>query len=146
MIHGGAGRIDRDRTSPETDAAIRAALNRALDAGRDILSAGGPALDAVAAAVRVLEDDPHFNAGHGAALSREGIAELDAAIMDGATRRAGAVARVIETRSPVALARAVMSTARMSSSPASAPTPSRAKPASNRWTMAGSLPTNAARS
>jgi L-asparaginase / beta-aspartyl-peptidase len=108
MIHGGAGRIERDRTSPETDAAVRAALTRALDAGRAILAAGGAALDAVAAAVQVLENDVQFNAGRGAALSREGVAELDAAIMDGATRAAGAVARVTETRSPVVLARAVM--------------------------------------
>ena len=68
----------------------------------------GAAIDAVAAAVRVLEDDPHFNAGRGAALTREGCAELDAAIMEGSTRRAGAVARVTRTRSPVALARGVM--------------------------------------
>ncbi|UIJ46452.1 isoaspartyl peptidase/L-asparaginase [Sphingomonas cannabina] len=108
MIHGGAGAIERSRTSPETEAAVRAALGRALDAGADVLSAGGAALDAVEAAVRVLEDDPHFNAGRGSALTREGTAELDAAIMDGATRRAGAVARVSFTRSPVALARAVM--------------------------------------
>ncbi|HWK36862.1 isoaspartyl peptidase/L-asparaginase [Sphingomonas sp.] len=107
-IHGGAGVIVRDRTTPEAEAAIRAALGRALDAGAAILADGGAALDAVAAAVRVLEDDPHFNAGRGAALTREGTAELDAAIMDGATRRAGAVARVSRTRSPVALARAVM--------------------------------------
>ncbi|MGK6320877.1 isoaspartyl peptidase/L-asparaginase family protein [Sphingomonas sp. DT-204] len=108
MIHGGAGAIERSRTSPETEAAVRAALGRALDAGADVLAAGGTALDAVEAAVRVLEDDPHFNAGRGAALTREGTAELDAAIMDGTTRRAGAVARVSFTRSPVALARAVM--------------------------------------
>jgi beta-aspartyl-peptidase (threonine type) len=112
MIHGGAGRILREATAPETDAAVRTALGRALDAGSAVLARGGAALDAVEAAVRVLEDDPHFNAGRGAALSREGTAELDAAIMDGRERRAGAVARVSLTRSPVALARAVMERSR----------------------------------
>ncbi len=112
MIHGGAGRIERGRTSPETDAGTRAGLAAALDAGQAVLATGGAALDAVAAAVGVLEDDPHFNAGRGAALTRDGTAELDAAIMDGPTRAAGAVARVSFTRSPVALARAVMEESR----------------------------------
>ena len=107
-IHGGAGRIERGRTSPATDAGTRNGLTAALEAGEAVLASGGVALDAVEAAVRVLEDDPHFNAGRGAALTREGTAELDAAIMDGHTRAAGAVARVSRTRSPVALARAVM--------------------------------------
>ena len=108
MIHGGAGRIERARTSPEADAAVRAALGVALDAGGAVLADGGGALDAVEAAVRVLEDDPHFNAGRGAALTASGTAELDAAVMDGRAKAAGAVARVSFTRSPVALARAVM--------------------------------------
>ena len=108
MIHGGAGAIERDRTSPDADAAARAALNRALDAGIATLAAGGAALDAVEAAVGILEDDPHFNAGRGAAFTYDGRNELDAAIMDGATRAAGAVAGVTATRHPVALARAVM--------------------------------------
>lgn len=112
MIHGGAGRIERGRTSPETDAATRAGLNRALDAGSAILAAGGAALDAVEAAVRVLEDDPAFNAGRGAALTAAGTAELDAAIMDGRARTAGAVARVGGTRNPISLARAVMERSR----------------------------------
>lgn len=97
---------------PGQEDAIRAALGRALDAGAAILAAGGPALDAVETAVRVLEDDPHFNAGRGAALSFDGVAELDAAIMDGRTRNAGAVARVTTTRNPVTLARAVMDNSR----------------------------------
>lgn len=108
MIHGGAGRIERCRTSAEADAGTRAGLAAALDAGVAVLATGGTALDAVEIAVRVLEDDPHFNAGRGAALTRDGTAELDAAIMDGRTRAAGAVARVSCTRHPVALARAVM--------------------------------------
>lgn len=108
VIHGGAGVILRERTSPETDADVRAALNQALDAGAEILANGGAALDAVEAAVRVLEDDPHFNAGRGAALTIDGAAELDAAIMDGSSRAAGSVAGVTGTRNPVSLARAVM--------------------------------------
>ncbi len=108
MIHGGAGMILRERTSPDTDAGVRAALNRALDAGSAILASDGSALDAVEAAVRVLEDDPHFNAGRGSALTIDGAAELDAAIMDGSNRAAGSVAGVTTTRNPVTLARAVM--------------------------------------
>lgn len=108
VLHGGAGSIERHRLTPEQDAGARAGLARALDAGAAILSDGGSALDAVAAAVQVLEDDPHFNAGRGAAFTRDGGIELDAAIMDGATRAAGAVAGITQTRSPVALARRVM--------------------------------------
>ena len=108
MIHGGAGVIRRERTSPERDSGVRAALNRALDAGSAILATGGASLDAVEAAVRVREDDPHFNAGRGSALTIDGAAELDAAIMDGATRAAGSVAGVTAPRNPVTLARAVM--------------------------------------
>ncbi|MEO5866709.1 MAG: isoaspartyl peptidase/L-asparaginase [Sphingomonas sp.] len=108
VIHGGAGVIERSRTSPETDAAVRAALRRALHEGAKILSSGGAALDAVETAVRILEDDPAFNAGRGAALTIDGLAELDAAIMDGSTRAAGSVAGVTATKNPVTLARAVM--------------------------------------
>ena len=108
VLHGGAGSIERHRLTPEQDAGARAGLSRALDAGAAILSDGGSALDAVEAAVQVLEDDPHFNAGRGAAFTRDGGIELDAAIMDGATRAAGAVAGITQTRSPVALARRVM--------------------------------------
>jgi beta-aspartyl-peptidase (threonine type) len=112
VIHGGAGIIKPERMKPGQEAAVTAALTRALDAGSAILKSGGASLDAVEAAVRVLEDDPHFNAGHGAALSFEGVAELDAAIMDGRDRDAGAVARVTTTRNPVSLARAVMENSR----------------------------------
>jgi len=107
-VHGGAGAIARSQTSPETDTALRAALNRALEAGSGILSRSGSSLDAVESAVRVLEDDPHFNAGRGSAFTFEGKTELDAAIMDGSDLRAGSVAGVTATRNPVTLARAVM--------------------------------------
>ncbi|QDZ08398.1 isoaspartyl peptidase/L-asparaginase [Sphingomonas panacisoli] len=108
VIHGGAGAIARSQTRPETDAGLRAALNAALDAGSAILSGGGTSLDAVEAAVRVLEDDPHFNAGRGSAFTYEGANELDAAIMNGADLRAGSIAGVTATKNPVTLARAVM--------------------------------------
>lgn len=108
LIHGGAGSMTRDLLTPDQDAAARAGLGAALDAGAAVLAGGGGALDAVEAAVRVLEDDPHFNAGRGAVFTYEGGIELDAAIMDGATRDAGAVAGVTAARHPVSLARAVM--------------------------------------
>ncbi|MGD9598162.1 MAG: isoaspartyl peptidase/L-asparaginase [Steroidobacteraceae bacterium] len=107
-IHGGAGVIDRASLSAEEDSAYRAALTAALRAGGDVLERGGSSLDAVEAAVRLMEDDPLFNAGRGAVFTAEGRNELDAAIMDGATRKAGAVAGVTRTRHPVSLARAVM--------------------------------------
>jgi beta-aspartyl-peptidase (threonine type) len=108
VLHGGAGSIERHRLSAEQDAGVRVALGLALDTGGAILAEGGSALDAVEAAVRVLEEDPHFNAGRGAAFTREGTIELDAAIMDGRTRAAGSVAGLTTTRSPVGLARRVM--------------------------------------
>lgn len=108
VIHGGAGIIERSKVTPEQEAAVAAGLNAALDAGSKVLDAGGTALDAVEAAIRVLEDDPHFNAGRGAVFTWEGRNELDSAIMDGATRKAGAVTGVTTTRHPVSLARKVM--------------------------------------
>ena len=108
MLHGGAGQMTPATLTPQQVEGAQAALGRALDAGAAILAADGAALDAVEAAVRVLEDDPHFNAGRGAALTHDGIAELDAAIMDGRDRNAGSVAGVSATRHPVSLARAVM--------------------------------------
>lgn len=107
-IHGGAGVIERGTLTPAKEAAYRAGLTEALRAGGAVLDRGGPALDAVAAAVRVLEDNPLFNAGRGAVFTAEGRNELDAAIMDGATQKAGAVAGVTRTRHPIDLARAVM--------------------------------------
>jgi len=108
VIHGGAGRIERGRIAPGDEQAIRDALNRALDAGAAVLDGGGEALDAVEAAVRVLEDDLHFNAGRGSVLTYEGAIEMDAAIMDGRGRNAGAVTGVTATRNPITLARKVM--------------------------------------
>jgi beta-aspartyl-peptidase (threonine type) len=108
VIHGGAGVIERAKITPETDREIRTALNRSLDAGSLILVDGGSALDAVEAAVRVLEDDPNFNAGRGSVLTYDGTIEMDASIMDGRTRDAGAVSGVTTTRNPISLARAVM--------------------------------------
>lgn len=108
VIHGGAGVIERARISPETDAAVRAALARALEAGSAVLSDGGTAMDAVQAAIVILEDDPNFNAGHGAVFTYEGTNELDAAVMDGSNRSAGAIARAHYTRNPILLALKVM--------------------------------------
>jgi len=107
LVHGGAGVIRREMDS-DTEHGVRAALAEALRCGHASLAAGGSALDAVTAAVAVLEDAPHFNAGHGAVFTHDGINELDAAIMDGTTLRAGAVAGVRHVRNPVMLARAVM--------------------------------------
>ena len=111
-IHGGAGAAPRASLSAEREARYRAGLAAALDAGYAILEQGGTSLDAVTLAVRMLEDDPMFNAGHGAALTREGAAELDAAIMDGRNMRAGAVASVRHVKNPVELARHVMEKSR----------------------------------
>jgi len=107
-IHGGAGVIERADLSPEQDAAYRAALSTALEAGAAVLRSGGSALDAVQAAIELMEDDPLFNAGRGAVFTAAGANELDAAIMDGSDLNLGAVAGVTRTRHPVALARAVM--------------------------------------
>ena len=107
-IHGGAGVISRASMSAENERAYRADLERALDAGYAVLEKGGTSLDAVVAAVRILEDSPLFNAGKGAVFSHAGINELDAAIMDGATQKAGAVAGVRHVRNPIELARMVM--------------------------------------
>jgi beta-aspartyl-peptidase (threonine type) len=107
-IHGGAGVIDRDSLTPEREAEFRAALERIAGAAWARLQAGASALDVVESAVRDLEDFPLFNAGHGAVLNADGVAELDAAIMDGRTRAAGAVAAARTPTHPVTLARAVM--------------------------------------
>jgi beta-aspartyl-peptidase (threonine type) len=107
VVHGGAGIIEKSRITPEQDRDIRAGLDRALAAGEAILAGGGSATDAVEAAIRALEDDPNFNAGRGAVFTYDGRNELDAAIMDGSDRSAGAVTGVTTTRHPVSLARAV---------------------------------------
>src|SRR5579885_1878424 len=107
-VHGGAGTPPPTMMSAERVAACHAGLARALAAGRDILAAGGSALDAVTEAVAALEDDPLFNAGRGAVFTAAGTHEMDAAIMDGNGRRAGAVAGICGPKNPVRAARAVM--------------------------------------
>jgi L-asparaginase / beta-aspartyl-peptidase len=111
-IHGGAGVIERGELTPAREAAYRAALRAALREGARVLGEGLSSLDAVEAAIRVLEDDPLFNAGRGAVFTADGRNELDASIMDGATRKAGAVAGVTRTRNPISLARTVMEKSR----------------------------------
>ncbi len=108
VVHGGAGVIARAELGPAGDAAYRASLAQAEAAGAKVLDWGGSALDAVEATIRVLEDDPLFNAGRGAVFTSAGKNELDAAIMDGSNLKAGAVAGVTRTRHPISLARAVM--------------------------------------
>jgi beta-aspartyl-peptidase (threonine type) len=107
-IHGGAGVMDPASMTAERQVGDKAALAAALDAGETILAAGGAALEAVEAAVVVLEDDPRFNAGRGSVFSYNGVIELDASIMDGSTRAAGAVTALRHVRNPIRLARAVM--------------------------------------
>jgi beta-aspartyl-peptidase (threonine type) len=107
VIHGGAGVIKRDMT-PAREKAVRAALTLALRDGYAQLKAGKPALDAVTVAITVLEDDPNFNAGKGSVFTHDGKNEMDAAIMDGNTLRAGSVADVQRIKNPILLARAVM--------------------------------------
>ncbi|MCH1910268.1 isoaspartyl peptidase/L-asparaginase [Stenotrophomonas sp. Y6] len=107
VIHGGAG-VERQDLNPEEVRAARAALEAALRKGHEALAAGKPAMDAVTAAITVLENDPTFNAGRGAVFTHDGKNELDASLMDGATLRAGAVAGVHTVKNPILLARAVM--------------------------------------
>jgi len=108
VIHGGAGSMTPEILGEEGDRTARAALATAIEAGAAILRSGGAAVDAVQAAVTVLEDDPHFNAGRGSVFTAEGRIECDAALMDGAKLDAGAVAGVRSTRNPIRLAREVM--------------------------------------
>ncbi len=108
VLHGGAGVIERKSMDPKMEAAYRASIQAALQAGADVLNKGGSSLDAVETAIRLMEDDPLFNAGRGAVFTAEGKNELDSAIMDGATLKAGAVAGVTRTRHPITLARTVM--------------------------------------
>lgn len=110
-IHGGAGTLDRNAPAAE-QAEYRAALSAALTVGRDRLARGESALDACEAVVRMLEDDPHFNAGRGAVFNEKGEHELDASIMDGATLACGAVAGVRTVKNPISLARLVMTKTR----------------------------------
>ena len=107
-VHGGAGTLSRHNTSAEQEQAYRAGLSEALDAGYGMLERGAASLDAAIAAVCVLEDNPLFNAGRGAVLTRDGAAELDASVMDGRTLKAGAVTGLKHVKNPIALARRVM--------------------------------------
>ncbi len=107
VIHGGAG-IARDELTPEKETVCRTTLNEALRAGHKILLDGGASLEAVQAAIVVLEDSPLFNAGRGSALTSAGTVEMDASIMDGGKPGAGAVAGVRGVRNPIRLARFVM--------------------------------------
>lgn len=107
-IHGGAGVIERASMTRENEAAYRAALSSALETGAKILSDGGSALDTVESTIRLMEDDPLFNAGRGAVFTAAGRNELDASIMDGSNLSAGAVTGVTRTRHPITVARTVM--------------------------------------
>ena len=108
VIHGGAGTITRANLTPEMEKEYRVKLEESLRAGHAVLAKGGSSLDAVEAAVRVMEDSPLFNAGKGAVFTHEGRNELDAAIMDGRTKAAGSIAGVTIIRNPITAARAVM--------------------------------------
>ena len=108
VIHGGAGTILKSSMTPELEAAYREKLKEALTVGYNILKNDGSSLDAVEAAIRVMEDSPLFNAGKGVVLTSEGTAEMDASIMDGKTLKAGAVAAIKHIKNPISLARLVM--------------------------------------
>ena len=108
VIHGGAGKIDREALTPERERLYHATLEQSLRAGHAILARGGSALDAVEAAIVVMEDAPVFNAGKGSVFTAEGKNELDASIMDGRALQAGAVGGVTTVKNPIRAARAVM--------------------------------------
>ncbi len=108
VIHGGAGTIRRDLMAPEREASIRKQLEAALSAGEAILKEGGTSLDAIEAAIMILENSHHFNAGKGAVFTHDGVNEMDASIMDGAKMDAGAVGGVTNLKNPIQAARAVM--------------------------------------
>ncbi len=107
-VHGGAGTIPKRKQAASRMASYHQGLSSALTAGRELLAAGGSALNAVTAAVMVLEDDPLFNAGRGSVFTAAGTQEMDACVMDGSDHRAGAVAGICGPRNPVAAARAVL--------------------------------------
>ena len=107
-IHGGAGTIIKEDMTPELETAYRKSLQIALDAGYAVLENGGTSINAVMAAVVMLEDNPLFNAGKGSVFTKKGLNEMDAAIMDGSTLDAGAIAGVRNIRNPVELAKEVM--------------------------------------
>jgi beta-aspartyl-peptidase (threonine type) len=109
VVHGGAGVIERQQLSAEQERAYRDAMRKVTESGAKQLAAGKPALDVIEATIGMMEDDPLINAGRGAVFTAQGRNELDAAIMDGKTLKAGAVAGVTRTRHPISLARRVMS-------------------------------------
>lgn len=108
VIHGGAGLVPKEDLTPEREKASRATMDAALLAGHSVLARGGKSVDAVIAAIKILEDSPLFNAGKGSVLTAEGTVGMDASIMDGATRMAGACADVKHVKNPIELARLVM--------------------------------------
>src|SRR5881397_1232500 len=108
VIHGGAGTIERSNMTLEKEREYRAGLERALTVGYEILKRGGSSLDATEAAVRVLEDDPRFNAGRGSVFTSAGTNEMDASIMDGRTLKAGAIGSVRHIKNPISLSRLLM--------------------------------------
>ncbi len=108
VIHGGAGTIRKSLMTPEKENAYKAALQQAMDAGETILKAGGSSLDAIEAAIHILEDSPLFNAGKGAVFTHEETVELDASFMDGSNLQAGAISGVTNVKHPVSAARQVM--------------------------------------
>ncbi|MCS6794690.1 MAG: isoaspartyl peptidase/L-asparaginase, partial [Raineya sp.] len=108
VIHGGAGVIRKSDMTPEKEREYEAKLKEALEKGYAVLEKGGTSLDAVEVAIQVLEESPLFNAGRGCVLNNQGVPELDASIMNGKTLEAGAVAGINKVKSPIALARAVM--------------------------------------
>ncbi|NOZ75720.1 MAG: beta-aspartyl-peptidase, partial [FCB group bacterium] len=108
VIHGGAGTISRERLTPELEAQIRTKLQEALDAGYSVLDQGGTSLDAVVATITILEDSPLFNAGKGAVFTHDGGHELDASLMTGTDREAGAVAGTRHAKNPILLARKIL--------------------------------------
>ena len=107
-VHGGAGTIRRDQRLASRPVCYHEGLRRALETGREVLAGGGNALEAVTRTVAALEDDPLFNAGRGSVFTAAGTQEMDAAVMDGRNRRAGAVAGISGPRNPILAARAVM--------------------------------------
>lgn len=108
VVHGGAGVIERQHLTAEQERAYREAMRKVTDSGAKLLASGRPALDVIEATIGMMEDDPLFNAGRGAVFTAQGRNELDAAIMDGKTLKAGSVTGVTRTRHPISLARRVM--------------------------------------
>jgi L-asparaginase / beta-aspartyl-peptidase len=108
VIHGGAGNITKESMTPEREAAYKAKLDEALNSGFEILETGGTSIEAVIAAIKILEDSPLFNAGKGAVFTHEGENEMDASIMEGENHQAGAVAGVSTIKNPIEAAFAVM--------------------------------------